>query len=430
MKLERFDKRYLPMLWAGLGLWAGSMLVSLVLEWAGCRVESQGGLVEMAKRMYQSAPVLCLLVLCLIGPVLEEFSFRLWAVGKMWTTIVCLCLMGAVAVSELGLWGLLVVGVFVAVWLLVKDDILRNWLNAAATSAGFALCHISGFEGLSAGMALGLVDIFGMALVMCWLVLNLNFWFSPLLHVLNNTLSIVLPLVFLPEPADNDRYVVFGEGEPLVISTHLEPVRAFSDGWGQCDGRTGCIWVGEGDTLEECRLCMVGEPAEVAVRLAEKQGAAQFTYFDWRPEGENLEERIVYSAEYSLPRPVEYALLLQDYCKAAADYRGRPLEFDTAAVALLEPWLVFDDGREERLTLESEVYESAVHELAAYSGAEFFTENVLQPDSTAESQIYTLPLKDTPESQSLKWVKRLLERLYGYRLTFKEGRRAVLITVK
>ena len=170
MKFKRYDKRFLPMLFIGLGLWVVSMVLMEVLTSSG-QAQGQSTLMEMIKGIFQQMPVFTLLLLCVFQPILEEFSFRLWGVGKMWMTIVCLALMTLFGVSEMGLWMFLFLGAFLFVWLKVKDTFRQRWILAIITSLCFALCHVSGFGSFGWGMVLGLTDIFGMALVMCWLTI-------------------------------------------------------------------------------------------------------------------------------------------------------------------------------------------------------------------------------------------------------------------
>ncbi len=188
------------MLWIGLVIWLGSMLISWIMELTGNAPAGQETLLGLGKWMFGYAPVLSLLLFCVFAPVLEEFSFRLWGEGKKWTTIVCLVLMAAFTTSEIGLWGLLFVAAMALAWFGVRDRFVQMWACALISSLTFALCHISGFGGFSLGMVLGIVDIFGFALVLSWLAINISIWLAALLHVLNNTLAIMIPLLFLNDP--------------------------------------------------------------------------------------------------------------------------------------------------------------------------------------------------------------------------------------
>ena len=155
---KRYDKRFLPMLWIGLILWIGSMAVMYFLESTGKSPSGQENLMQMSKGMFHTIPVFTLLLLCFFQPILEELSFRLWGVGKKWSTIVCLVLMSVFVMSELKLFGLIFIVAFILVWVFVRNRVAQVWINTIITSLAFSLSHISGFGDFSLGMVLGLVD--------------------------------------------------------------------------------------------------------------------------------------------------------------------------------------------------------------------------------------------------------------------------------
>ena len=70
------------------------------------------------------------------------------------------------------------------------------------------------------GMVVGLVDIFGFALVLNYLTINLSFWFSVLLHVLNNSCVILIPMLFVGEPI---------HVETAQYTIDATPFKAFAD---------------------------------------------------------------------------------------------------------------------------------------------------------------------------------------------------------
>ena len=201
------------MLWIGLILWIGSMAVMYFLELTGESPSGQENLMQMSKEMFHTIPVFTLLLLCFFQPILEELSFRLWGVGKKWTTIVCLVLMSVFVTSELKLFGLIFIVAFILVWVFVRNRVAQVWINTIITSLAFSLSHISGFGDFSLGMVLGLVDIFGLALVLCWFTININFWLAPLLHVLNNSVSILVPMLFVSDPITSSHSITVGPQE-------------------------------------------------------------------------------------------------------------------------------------------------------------------------------------------------------------------------
>ena len=300
-KPKRFDKRFLPMLWIGLAFWVGSIAIMYILEWAGVEIAGQDNLFDLGKTMFQRLPIFTLLLFCLLQPILEEMSFRLWGVGKKWTLVLCLVLMAMFGVSSIGLLGLLFVVGIILVTVLVKDRFVQVWLNAILSSLLFSLCHISGFGNDVLGMTLGLSDIFGMALVCCWLTVNISFWLSCLLHVLNNSLSIILPLLFLPD-VQTGRIIVSYEDSPNMqeLATVIEPVRPFADNSALLAGAATQSELAAGAK----DFYLVGEPAEIARMIAsQRMGIPADVLFDWKAKEESLEERIV-EGSVQLRRPL------------------------------------------------------------------------------------------------------------------------------
>ena len=256
------------MLWIGLAFWVGSIAIMYILEWAGVEMAGQDNLFDLGKTMFQRLPIFTLLLFCLLQPILEEMSFRLWGVGKKWTLVLCLVLMAMFGVSSIGLLGLLFVVGIILVTVLVKDRFVQVWLNAILSSLLFSLCHISGFGNDVLGMTLGLSDIFGMALVCCWLTVNISFWLSCLLHVLNNSLSIILPLLFLPD-VQTGRIIVSYEDSPNMqeLATVIEPVRPFADNSALLAGAATQSELAAGAK----DFYLVGEPAEIARMIASQR---------------------------------------------------------------------------------------------------------------------------------------------------------------
>lgn len=431
MRTKRYDKRFLPMLWVGLVLWLGSMLVSAVMEWTGNKLPGQSTLMDMGKWMFHSVPVMTLLLLCLIQPIFEEFAFRLWGVGKKWTTIVCLMLMTLFATSEMGLWGLLFVGAILFVWIAVADRFLQVWINAILSSVCFALCHVSGFGDFSLGMVLGLVDIFGMALVLCWLTINFSIWLSALLHVLNNSLAILIPLLFLGSPSKLDCYTQQGGGNPsLVYNLSMEPLRPFADNTALIEGADQ-LWNLDSTTTE---FYMVGEPAQIASYLTSQVIKEPHTYLDWESKGESLEERVVFKvSNIAAPGAPDYVKLLKDYLVLAEKYGDEPLVFDTTEVMLKSIWLVYPDGREVRLEEGCEDFAKADQRIMSgsmgFRGNMRITEYELVEDSVMVPVEYCIE-RPNPLAKAMGSMDEMMDKLSGFRIEYRDARKATLITVR
>ncbi len=431
-KPKRFDKRFLPMLWIGLAFWVGSIAIMYILEWAGVEMAGQDNLFDLGKTMFQRLPIFTLLLFCLLQPILEEMSFRLWGVGKKWTLVLCLVLMAMFGVSSIGLLGLLFVIGIILVTVLVKDKFVQVWLNAILSSLLFSLCHISGFGNDVLGMTLGLSDIFGMALVCCWLTVNISFWLSCLLHVLNNSLSIILPLLFLPD-VQTGRIIVSYEDSPNMqeLATVIEPVRPFADNSALLAGAATQSELAAGAK----DFYLVGEPAEIASMIAsQRMGIPADVLFDWKAKEESLEERIVLRVNDIKKEVYSCDDLYDHYMSQIACYLDEPLRMDTTEVMLKEIWLVYDDGHEELLTdtcahfndvfsrLSTNPYGIRVHEVVMLS------EEV--NDSTVAFHYYCR-LNENALQKEVDKMNAAMDKLkhVDYHLDYRDGRKVTYITI-
>ena len=433
MKFKRFNKRYLPMLWIGLALWLGTMLVSYILENAGVMVTGQETLMDLGKLMFRSAPIFTLLMLCLLQPILEEMSFRLWGVGKKWTTILCFVLMALFTVGSVGLWGVILVAAIIVVTLLVKNKFVQVWLNAIISSLAFTVCHISGFGDYSLGMYLGLIDIFGMALVCCWLTINLSFWFSCLLHVLNNSLAIILPMLFLPAAQSGSVTVSFEDGPNMhAFQTVIEPLRPFADNTQLIEGAANPGMLNPGTT----DFYLVGEPAEIARMIASMRPFVPAdVYFDWESKGSGLEERVVLHVNDINPEIFNFEDLFDHYMSQINTYLDEPLKFDTSEVMLKEIWLVYDDGREVMLndSLDEfmEVWSRIMSNPYGLRGNDIIDEMEEVNDSTVAHRYYCR-LRENPMQDELSQMNDVLDKLQrkNYRIDYRDGRKVTYITIR
>lgn len=432
-RFKRFDKRFFPMLWIGLGIWAVAMAVNAILESKGL-IHGQETLMDMGKTLFQRMPFATLLLLCLLQPVFEEVSFRLWGVGKQWMTIVCLVFMSLFGFSEMGLWMIFFLGGFLFVWLRVKDRFRQLWLNALITSLCFALCHISGFGTFGIGMVLGLLDIFGMALVMCWLTINLSFWFSCLLHVLNNSLAIILPLLLVPDPVTNsyafDEELDNGTHFSVKFSTDLRHLDAFADN----DQLLEIAALS--DYTDEQGIIFVGEPAEIAAQLLSdsKIFDTDFSagiYYDWISRSESMEDRIVYRVNYEEDQPTIHQILecfLKDY-EALSE---KPLRFDTTEAELQNIDLVYiqDDSR---VNINSEEAENDFSDAitGVTTGMMGRTTRLFVPYAGENDTVFYYALPSTrPESVMAKY-DQFSTLAKGFQLEYTPtGKKVKLITIR
>ena len=431
---KRYDKRFLPMLWIGLILWIGSMAVMYFLESTGKSPSGQENLMQMSKGMFHTIPVFTLLLLCFFQPILEELSFRLWGVGKKWSTIVCLVLMSVFVMSELKLFGLIFIVAFILVWVFVRNRVAQVWINTIITSLAFSLSHISGFGDFSLGMVLGLVDIFGMALVLCWLTININFWLAPLLHVLNNSVSILVPMMFVSDPITSSHSITIGPQEVCSYQTTVEPFRYFADNK-ELMSQDGPCGLFPPDTTG---FVLVGEPAQIACRLATRadstmQNNVEWKYnYDWQSKNAGLEERVVFRvSDYSNPdgnydfNNLFYNGLLDDYIRDVSRLIGDTIVADTTEIMIQEVWLVYDDGREEPFTSDSP--SGAWSE--AMEGKVLFGKPVEENDSTVTIHYYAYD--DIHSSPLLDMRSTLLNSSSrDYRIEYRDSHKETFIIFK
>ena len=431
-KPKLFDKRFLPMLWIGLAFWVGSIAIMYILEWAGVEMAGQDNLFDLGKTMFQRLPIFTLLLFCLLQPILEEMSFRLWGVGKKWTLVLCLVLMAMFGVSSIGLLGLLFVVGIILVTVLVKDRFVQVWLNAILSSLLFSLCHISGFGNDVLGMTLGLSDIFGMALVCCWLTVNISFWLSCLLHVLNNSLSILLPLLFLPD-VQTGRIIVSYEDSPNMqeLATVIEPVRPFADNSALLAGAATQSELAAGAK----DFYLVGEPAEIARMIAsQRMGIPADVLFDWKAKEESLEERIVLRVNDIKKEVYSCDDLYDHYMSQIACYLDEPLRMDTTEVMLKEIWLVYDDGHEELLTDScahfNDVYSRLMSNPYGIRGNEIVMLSEEVNDSTVAFHYYCR-LNENALQKEVDKITAAMDKLkhVDYHLDYRDGRKVTYITI-
>ncbi len=431
-KPKRFDKRFLPMLWIGLAFWVGSIAIMYILEWAGVEIAGQDNLFDLGKTMFQRLPIFTLLLFCLLQPILEEMSFRLWGVGKKWTLVLCLVLMAMFGVSSIGLLGLLFVVGIILVTVLVKDRFVQVWLNAILSSLLFSLCHISGFGNDVLGMTLGLSDIFGMALVCCWLTVNISFWLSCLLHVLNNSLSIILPLLFLPD-VQTGRIIVSYEDSPNMqeLATVIEPLRPFADNSALLAGAATQSELAAGAK----DFYLVGEPAEIARMIAsQRMGIPADVLFDWKAKEESLEERIVLRVNDIKKEVYSCDDLYDHYMSQIACYLDEPLRMDTTEVMLKEIWLVYDDGHEELLTDSCEHFNDVYSRLMSNPFGIRGNAIVMLSEEVNDSTVafhYYCRLNENALQKEVDKMNAAMDKLkhVDYHLDYRDGRKVTYITI-
>ncbi len=157
----------------------------------------------------------------LVGPIIEEISFRLWGNGKNWTGIVSVILM-ALWCFNVGWWfSLLALCAGVAILMIFKEDrAKRLFVLMLFSSVLFAVAHMGNYDGNWFVVLLGVIHKLGFGLLASYLVVNHNILWSMGLHVINNSI-VVLPLVLtmsqtnIVETIENDNFSL--EIRPVLV---------------------------------------------------------------------------------------------------------------------------------------------------------------------------------------------------------------------
>ena len=149
----------------------------------------------------------------LLGPIMEEFVFRSWGNGKLWTGITSIILMALFTLS-VGWWLsliTLVCGAFILICF--RDDRKKKLFSLMMLSSIlFAVAHAGNYngEGHWFMMFISVLEKFGFALVASYLVINYSLFWSMVLHVLNNSL-ITIPFFLGVNDINNEVKVVENE---------------------------------------------------------------------------------------------------------------------------------------------------------------------------------------------------------------------------
>jgi membrane protease YdiL (CAAX protease family) len=193
----------------------------------------------------------------ILGPIIEEISFRLWGNGKMWTGIVSVILMALWGLT-VGWWlSLLALCVGIAILVIFKEDrTKRLFALMLLSSILFAVAHMNNYDGNMLMTIVGVVHKIGFGLVTSYLVINHNILWSMGLHVINNMLLMLpcgLTLAQMNDTVlniDNERFSL--EVRPVLV--HNDSISRdnsfFADAdsnyyFGNTAGFAGQAWVYE-----------------------------------------------------------------------------------------------------------------------------------------------------------------------------------------
>lgn len=213
----------------GIALFVVPPIVRIVLLCNGYQILGQDLLVERLMDPSSIYTVVSsLLIIGLVFPILEEFVFRFWIkCGKTQLRMLLFVVMGCYTAIG-SFW---YIGVAGAAACILADYLLRNKegrrtpLLFVMTSVVFAVGHIGGFSEYNANMVLYITQLFGLGLILCWLMYNVGFWMACLLHVINNLISLAVimsvptPMLYTPDPTSYDTTTYSACLQPLDKET-------------------------------------------------------------------------------------------------------------------------------------------------------------------------------------------------------------------
>ena len=194
----RKSRRFRWALWWGLGIILTSLVALVVYAIINPSV-AEGMNAPLMKAVHSMIsrfgiwPVI--IYMGLVGPIMEEFSFRLWGNGKNWTGVVSVILI-ALWCFNVGWWfSLLALCAGVAILMIFKEDrSKRLFVLMLFSSALFAVAHMGNYDGNWFVVLIGVIHKFGFGLLASYLVVNHNILWSMGLHVINNSI-VTIPLV-------------------------------------------------------------------------------------------------------------------------------------------------------------------------------------------------------------------------------------------
>lgn len=188
-------------LWWGLGIMVTCLAIIIVDAFIdpSSANELDGPIMNAVYSMiYQYGIWPIMIYMGLVGPIIEEVSFRLWGNGKLWTGIISIILM-ALWCLTIGWWFSLLAAFCGVVILMIfrADKTKQLFALMLLSSVLFAVAHMGNYKGNWFMILVGIVHKLGFGLVASYLVINHNILWSMGLHIINNSiLAIPLGLSF------------------------------------------------------------------------------------------------------------------------------------------------------------------------------------------------------------------------------------------
>lgn len=188
------EKLFKWALWWGLGIVVVCIAIIIIKNASSEEFESPMMNV-LYDKMYKFGILPLVIFMGIIGPVYEEFAFRLWGNGKLWTGILSTILMAVVTYIYLRWWwfSLLVImcGAFI-IYYFRNDKKKKLFYLMLLSSAAFAIAHKGNYSGDWFKVFIDVFHKFGMGLLASYLVINYNLFWAMVLHAANNSILAIL----------------------------------------------------------------------------------------------------------------------------------------------------------------------------------------------------------------------------------------------
>ena len=215
--------QYNPLLWAGLALWLGLGLLRYVLAWTGMpSVGNEALNVLLMDAKSDKSVFLLILSAGLLVPIVDEVLFRLWIdVRRTAVALLLFAGMGVALGFSLAWWaGALSFALCAAAYLLLAQKPAARVLALIGLTTLLYALHAGLAYGLNADGALVMGSALGLAMALCWVVLNMGFVWACLLHVVGATVAQLIWYAFAPplaQPVAAQPLHIEGDGYVAIL---------------------------------------------------------------------------------------------------------------------------------------------------------------------------------------------------------------------
>ena len=209
-------------LWWGIGI-AVVTLIILIIKGEGLEGFDAPMMNAIYRMVYRFGILPVVLYIGLLGPIIEEFAFRSWGNGKIWTGITSILLMVLFTLS-VGWWLALITLVCgVAILVFFRNDRKKKLFSLMLLSSLlFSTLHAGNYNGEGQGFILfiTLLHHLGFGLVASYLVINYSLFWSMVFHAANNSL-LAIPFFLGVNAINNEMKVIENEDFRLEMRTVL-----------------------------------------------------------------------------------------------------------------------------------------------------------------------------------------------------------------